>query len=375
MATPLSLYIHIPWCRTRCGYCDFTTFELEESRRAETVMPYISALCMEIGRAKVGVEDAEVVTIYFGGGTPTLLRAKDFEKILASVHESFSLSPTVEITTEANPETLSLEYLSDLNKLGINRLSMGMQSAALHVLNTLERVHSPGRVLEAAQWARAAGFKNLSLDLIYGTPGETMEDWEYSLRVALDTDPDHISAYSLTVEQGTPLARRITEGYLDDVDQDDMAEKYLLADEILSAAGLPWYEVSNWARPGFECQHNLQYWHSGQWRGIGVGAHSFDGRSRWWAPRSPAKYVATLNVGESPVLGRELLTEDQKRTERIMLGIRLAEGFESNLLTETELNRAQRFLISGDLLRSGTRLVCTLRGRLIADLIVREILD
>jgi len=338
-------------------------------------MPYVSALCMEIGRARVGIDEPEVSSIYFGGGTPTLLRISDFEKILASVHEHFTVRPSAEITTEANPETLSFDYLVGLRELGINRLSMGMQSAALHVLDTLERIHSPSRVLDCAQWARSAGFHNLSLDLIYGTPGESMEDWEFSLRAALDAGANHISAYALTVEEGTPLARRIAEGYLDDVNQDDMAEKYVLADEILSQGGMPWYEVSNWATPGFECQHNLQYWRSGQWRGIGVGAHSFDGRSRWWAPRSPMKYISTLNLGDSPVMGRELLTDEQKRMEHIMLGIRLAEGVDFELLSPAEKQRAERFIMSGHLHHTRERLICSLRGRLVADMILREILD
>jgi oxygen-independent coproporphyrinogen-3 oxidase len=300
--------------------------------------------------------------------------AADYQRILDGVRDHFDIVPGAEITTEANPETLSPELLAQIRDTGVNRLSMGMQSAVPHVLATLDRVHTPGRVVEAAGWARAAGFTNLSLDLIYGTPGESIADWETSVDSALALEPDHISAYSLIVEDGTPLARRMAKGELPYPDEDDLADKYCLADEKFSSAGLGWYEVSNWAKPGYECRHNLAYWHGDEWWGIGAGAHSFVGGRRWWNHRRPDTYESAVYQG-SAVDGIETLTPEQARTESVMLGIRLAEGLDTALLTPSELAKAEQYVSSGHLVRQGDRLVCTLQGRLIADLITREILD
>ena len=371
----LSLYIHFPWCRNRCGYCDFNTYVMDESQRGQSVVPYLNAMDAELSRVGHSASNHVVTTIYFGGGTPSLMAAEDYDYLLDSIHHVFEVDPHAEITTEANPETLTLAHLERIRATGVNRLSLGMQSAVPEVLKTLDRVHTPGRVLDVVEWAREAGFDNLSLDLIYGTPGESMHDWETSIDVALSLDPDHLSAYSLIVEDGTPMARWIAAGVLPDVDEDDLADKYIRADELFYAAGFSWYEVSNWSHPGFECQHNLAYWHGDSWRGIGAGAHSHDGRSRWWNSKYPPTYVSAITTGSSPVTSREILTEEQKRIEEIMLGLRLAEGVEYSLLTDSELTRAERFLISGHLLRRGSRLICTLKGRLIADGIVRDILD
>ena len=382
----LSLYIHIPWCRVRCGYCDFNTYVVPTipgtgllqaeklDSRPGPMESYLDAVVEEVRLAAWALGTRWVTTVYFGGGTPTLMPAADYRRVLDRVRDCFDLTPDAEITTEANPETLTPELLDGIRATGVNRLSMGMQSAVPHVLATLDRAHTPGRVVEAVDWARAAGFSNLSLDLIYGTPGESVADWETSVDSALALEPEHISAYSLIVEDGTPLARRMARGELPYPDEDDLADKYCLADEMFSSAGLGWYEVSNWARPGSECRHNMAYWRSDDWWGIGAGAHSFvDGR-RWWNYRRPETYAAAVEEG-SPVEGSETLTPAQARTEAVMLGIRLSEGLDAGLLTGTELARAEEYVASGHLTRQGPRLVCTLKGRLIADGITREILD
>jgi len=335
---------------------------------------YLAAVREEVRSAARESGPRHVRTVYFGGGTPSLMVASDYRRVLDGVREVFDLDPDAEITTEANPETLSAEHLEQMRETGVNRLSMGMQSAVPHVLATLDRVHTPGRVVEAAAWARSAGFSNLSLDLIYGTPGESMADWETSVDQALALDPEHISAYSLIVEEGTPLARRMARGEIPYPDEDDLADKYCLADEKFSGAGLEWYEVSNWAKPGFQCRHNMVYWHCDDWWGIGAGAHSFVGGKRWWNRRRPETYASAVRAG-SPVEGSEILTPEQARLEAVMLGIRLAEGVDMALLTPSELVRAENYVDSGHLVHHGTHLVCTLEGRLIADGITREILD
>ena len=335
---------------------------------------YLDAILEEVRLAAWALGTRWVTTVYFGGGTPTLMSVADYGRVLDRVRDCFDLVPDAEITTEANPETLTPELLDGIRATGVNRLSMGMQSAVPHVLATLDRVHTPGRVVEAAGWARSAGFSNLSLDLIYGTPGESAADWETSVDSALAMEPDHISAYSLIVEDGTPLARRMAKGELPYPDEDDLADKYCLADAKFSAAGLGWYEVSNWAKPGYECKHNLVYWHGDEWWGIGAGAHSFVGGRRWWNYRRPDTYESAVYQG-SAVDGIETLTPEQARTESVMLGIRLAEGLDTALLTPSELAKAEQYVASGYLVRQGGRLVCTLAGRLIADLITREILD
>ncbi|MCL2784751.1 MAG: radical SAM family heme chaperone HemW [Propionibacteriaceae bacterium] len=373
-ASPLSLYIHIPWCLRRCGYCDFNTYVLGDLEWATGIWPYLQAIRDEIQRAS-SQGDFQVTTIFFGGGTPTVLETFDFEYILEAISEFFNVAPDAEITTEANPETLTLQGLKELRALGINRLSLGVQSFVPHVLNTLDRSHTPGHVRQIVTKARKAGFENLSVDLIYGTPGESMKDWETTLNQTLDLNPDHISAYSLIVEGNTPLARRIAAGELPPTDEDDLADKYIRADEAFTQAGLPWYEVSNWAKPGHQCRHNLAYWHSQPWWGIGVGAHSYINKTRWWNLKYPPTYVEAWKTGESTIKGREDLSEEQIRMESIMLGIRLVEGFDKGLLTETELARVQSFLDSGYLIEQDTHLIPTLTGRLTADRILRDILD
>lgn len=372
-AGPLSLYIHIPWCSVRCGYCDFNTYVTDTSDVANTA-PYIEAVRKEIALASATLKGGWVRTVYFGGGTPTLMSAVDMGRILATVRRSFDLDDSAEITTEANPETLSPQYLEDIRRVGVNRLSLGMQSAVPHVLTTLDRVHTPGRAMEAVGWARKADFDQVSLDLIYGTPGESLNDWEATLIAALAVKPDHVSAYSLIVEDGTPLARRMEAGLLPYPDDDSLADKYVLAERMLSNGGLTWYEVSNWSKPGRECKHNMNYWRSGDWWGIGAGAHSHLDGTRWWNYRRPATYISKLNEGKSPSQGSEMLTSEERHEEKLMLKIRLGEGLSIADLTDAEYVRAEDYVASGHLVLSGTRLVCTVAGRLIADKIVRDIL-
>jgi len=336
---------------------------------------YVRALREEIRVAAQTLGDRRVTTIYIGGGTPTLMPSEDYQTILDQIGEVFEIADDAEITTEANPETLTMDHLVRIRATGVNRLSLGMQSSAPHVLTTLDRVHTPGRVAEAVDWARGAGFTNLSLDLIYGTPGESMADWRDSLRTAVDLAPEHVSAYSLIVEEGTGLARRMAAGQLPYPDEDDLADKYICADEILSTAGFQWYEVSNWSKPGYECRHNLAYWRCQPWWGIGAGAHSFIDHQRWWNHKRPETYIQALANTGSPIAGSEQLTADQAHTESVMLALRLREGIDKSVLTRQERGRALAYVQSGHLAHPGSRFVCTQAGRLIADGIVREILD
>jgi oxygen-independent coproporphyrinogen-3 oxidase len=403
---PLSLYLHIPWCRARCGYCDFNTYVPDRFDR-EATWPYLTALGLELELAARLLGPRPVQTVYFGGGTPTLLGSADFAWLLGRVSALFELDPTAEITTEANPETVSPRSLENLRRAGVNRLSLGMQSAVDHVLAVLDRVHRPGRAVEAVDWARRAGFDSVSLDLIYGTPGESAADWEVSLEAALAAAPDHLSAYALTVEPGTRLAARLRRGELPWPDEDDLADKYLQADARLEKAGLTWYEISNWSRPQAACRHNLVYWQSDDWWGAGAGSHSHIGGLRWWNHRLPRHYSARLADGLSPAQGREHLTDQQRRVERIMLDLRLATGLDRRWLTASEQARLADPLARGllevrpippdrasadgsaDRVPSGQaldpaqrlgedsagRLVLTPAGRLRADGVVRDLLD
>jgi len=334
----------------------------------------VDALCDEVDVAHRVLGTTTVNTIYFGGGTPSLMAVQDYRRILDQVREGFEIAADAEITTEANPETLTLDHLEQIRATGVNRLSLGMQSSTPHVLATLDRVHTAGRVAEVVDWARRAGFTNLSLDLIYGTPGESMADWRDSLRTAVDLAPEHVSAYSLIVEEGTRLARRMAAGQLPHPDEDDLADKYICADEILSSAGFQWYEVSNWSKPGHECRHNLGYWRCQPWWGIGAGAHSFIDHMRWWNHKRPETYIQALADTGSPIAGSEQLTADQAHTESVMLALRLREGIDESVLTQQEKERALEYVQSGHLTHPGSRFVCTRAGRLIADGIVREIL-
>jgi oxygen-independent coproporphyrinogen-3 oxidase len=373
-----SIYVHVPFCASRCGYCDFNTYTAAELGAAPGASQdaYLGAAVAELDLArKVLGSTPPVQTVFFGGGTPTMLPAPALAGLLGAIKERFGLAPDAEVTTEANPESVDRAYLDQLVEAGFNRLSLGMQSARPSVLAVLERRHTPGRVAEVVEQARAAGFGSMSLDLIYGSPGETEQDWRASLEAAVALGPDHLSAYSLTVEDGTRLAARVARGELPGVDEDEQADRYLVAEELLSAAGLANYEISNWARPGQECRHNLAYWRGDDWWGIGPGAHSHVGGVRWWNLRHPRDYTARLAGGRSPAQGREELNEAERHLERILLELRLAEGLGIEVLDGAELARAGRFVEDGLAELTGGRLRLTRAGRLLADWVIRGLLD
>jgi putative oxygen-independent coproporphyrinogen III oxidase len=378
---PFGVYVHVPFCATRCGYCDFNTYTAGELTDGSGRSGYVDAVLAELAlvRGILGATAPRVDTVFLGGGTPTLLAPGELARILQAIEATFGLAPGVEITTEANPESVDSASLAALREAGFTRISLGMQSAVPHVLATLERTHTPGRAAEAAREARAAGFEHVSLDLIYGTPGESDDDWRASLDAALAVRPDHVSAYALIVEPGTRLAAQVRRGELPAPDDDVLADRYELADAALSAAGLGWYEVSNWAAgPHAACRHNLGYWRGGNWWGIGPGAHSHVGGVRWWNVLHPSAYAARLAAGASPAAGRELLDAETRRVERVMLELRLADGLDATVLDEAGRAAARRAAADGladpHALGGEDRVRLTLRGRLLADAVVRALL-
>lgn len=382
---PLGFYLHVPYCATRCGYCDFNTYTASELRGSGGALAsrdnYADHVVEEIRLARkvLGDDPRPVETVFVGGGTPTLLPAADLVRMLAAIRDEFGLAPGAEITTEANPESVDPRYLADLRAGGFNRVSFGMQSARQHVLKILDRTHTPGRPEACVAEARAAGFEHVNLDLIYGTPGETDDDWRASLDAALGAGPDHISAYALIVEEGTQLARRIRRGEVPMTDDDVHADRYLIADERLTAAGFTWYEVSNWATTeAARCRHNELYWTGADWWGAGPGAHSHVGGVRWWNVKHPGAYAQALAEGRSPGAGREILADEDRRVERILLELRLSDGCPLDILAPAGARAAEQALADG-LLEAGPyaqgRAVLTLRGRLLADAVVRDLVD
>ncbi|GAA2137300.1 radical SAM family heme chaperone HemW [Kitasatospora kazusensis] len=381
---PFGFYVHVPYCATRCGYCDFNTYTATELRSSGTVASqetYADNLVAEIRLARrvLGSADLPVRTVFLGGGTPTLLPARDLVKMLAAIREEFGIAEGAEVTTEANPESVDPAYLAELREGGFNRISFGMQSAKPHVLQLLDRHHTPGRPEACVAEARAAGFEHVNLDLIYGTPGESDDDWRASLDAAIGAGPDHVSAYSLIVEDGTKLAARIKRGELPMVDDDVHADRYLIAEEALSSAGYDWYEVSNWATTDAgRCRHNELYWTGADWWGAGPGAHSHVGGVRWWNAKHPAAYAQALAESRTPALGREVLPDEDRRVERILLELRLREGCPLSLLAPAGRAAAGRALADGLLDPASFadgRAVLTLPGRLLADAVVRDLVD
>jgi putative oxygen-independent coproporphyrinogen III oxidase len=377
---PFGVYVHVPFCTSRCGYCDFNTYTAAELRGSPGAdrTNFVDAAIAELDLAAgvLGGRVPQVETIFVGGGTPTVLHADDLGYLVGNVTSRFWLAEGAEITTEANPESIDAAGLARLVELGFTRISFGMQSAVPHVLATLDRVHSPGRPARAVAEAKAAGFDHVSLDLIYGTPGESLADWRLSLDTAIAAEPDHVSAYALVVEPGTRLAGRVRRGELPAPDEDDLADKYLLAEELLTAAGFEAYEVSNWARtPDARCRHNVGYWRGHDWWGVGPGAHSHVGGVRWWNVKHPTAYADRLAAHRSPAQAREVLSAEQRHVERVLLEIRLGEGLALGALSATERSRlpdlARRDLVRVD----AERLRLTLRGRLLADGVVRDLLD
>ncbi|MFI6294363.1 radical SAM family heme chaperone HemW [Nonomuraea sp. NPDC050790] len=376
---PFGFYVHVPFCVTRCGYCDFNTYTAAELGPGASHRDYADTAIEEVRLARrvLGDADLPVETVFFGGGTPTLLPARDLARILAAIDEEFGLRPGAEVTTEANPESVDPAYLAELRAGGFNRISFGMQSAREHVLKVLDRHHTPGRAAQAVQEARGAGFAHVNLDLIYSTPGETDDDWRASLEAAIAAGPDHVSAYSLIVEDGTRLAARIRRGELPMPDDDVAADRYLIADELLAKAGFSWYEVSNWATSeAGRCRHNLLYWTGGDWWAVGPGAHSHVGGTRWWNVKHPAPYAQRLAQGLSPAHAREVLEDADREVERLMLELRLVTGYPlADVAPDARLAVARAVgdgLLEQEAFKAG-RMVLTLRGRLLADALIRDL--
>ena len=380
-STPFGVYVHVPFCTSRCGYCDFNTYTATELGPSVSRGSYADTVLLEIRLAQQVLQGRVPApsTIFFGGGTPTLLPAEHLGLIVAQVRESFGAGPDIEITTEANPESVTPAYLSRLRAAGFTRISIGMQSAVPRVLAVLDRQHRPGRPEQVVAEAHAAGFEHVNLDLIYGAPYETETDWQQSLDAAIAAGPDHISAYALVVEDGTALARQVTQGVVPAVVDDVLADRYTQADETLARGGFDWYEVSNWARSAdARCRHNELYWQNANWWGFGPGAHSHVGGVRWWNVKHPVRYAAALERARSPAAGRERLDAAAKLTERIMLGMRLSDGMAVGDIAPGAQSRIPQ-LITWGLIEPGGyesgRLVLTRRGRLLADAVVRDLLD
>jgi len=378
----LGIYVHVPFCRVRCGYCDFNTYTSEELRGAKR-SDYAGQAIEEVALAShvleaSGLPERPATTVFFGGGTPTLLPVTDLAEMLAAIVVAWGLAPGAEVTTEANPDSVDRDYLFALKAAGFTRVSFGMQSAVPHVLATLERTHDPARIPLVVAWAREAGLQ-VSLDLIYGTPGESLDDWNASIDAVLAENPDHISAYALIIEDGTKLARQIRRGEVAAPSDDLQADMYEVLDAKLAAAGYSWYEVSNWARTSDNrSRHNLAYWQGHDWWGIGPGAHSHVGGVRWWNVKHPAAYADRILAGLSPAAGRETLDAETRRVERVLLLTRIREGLRIDEL-EPQGRVAVAGLIADDLVNGAAALrgsvELTLRGRLLADAVVRRLLE
>ncbi|GAA0400775.1 coproporphyrinogen III oxidase [Acrocarpospora corrugata] len=378
-ARPFGFYVHVPFCVTRCGYCDFNTYTATELGPGASRQDYADTAIDEVRLARrvLGSGALPVETVFVGGGTPTLLDAGDLVRILRAIDDEFGLAPGAEVSTEANPESVDPAALATLRAGGFTRISFGMQSAREHVLKILDRRHTPGRAVEAVREAREAGFEHVNLDLIYSTPGESDDDWRASLDAAIDAQPDHVSAYSLIVEDGTKLAARIKRGELPMPDDDVAADRYLIADEMLAKAGYGWYEVSNWATSeAGRCRHNLLYWTGGDWWGIGPGAHSHVGGTRWWNVKHPAAYASRLADRKSPAHAREILTDADRAIERVMLELRLISGFPLDDFAPGVRPAVARALADGlldvDAFKTG-HAVLTRNGRLLADALIRDL--
>ena len=406
---PLSLYVHVPFCRVRCGYCDFNTYTVgfgpgaQVGDYAPSVLAEASLAARVMAESGLPVREAE--TVFFGGGTPTMLDTAELAEILTGLRERIGIAPGAEVTLEANPDTVTREGLVQLADAGFTRVSFGMQSAVPAILETLDRTHTPERVPLVVQWAKDAGLST-SVDLIYGTPGESLADWETSLRAALSYETDHISAYALVVEEGTKMGAQVARGELPTPDPDDEAAKYELADALLSEAGYAWYEISNFARAtdadlasgrpstfyAHASAHNLAYWRDWDWWGLGPGAHSHVGRTRWWNVKNPAAYAARLRDGRSPAYAGEILDEDTRELERVMLSVRTSEGIELAGLPGTRQADEAGVALGAGAVSGGRvaaliadglidaaaalrgRVILTLRGRLLADYVTRELM-
>jgi oxygen-independent coproporphyrinogen-3 oxidase len=365
MNDSIAIYVHIPFCSKRCGYCDFNTYTFKELAGGEDVVHgYLQAVDTEISLAKNVLGGREVDTIFFGGGTPTMLPARSLVSIIERIRDNFNVAKDAEITTEANPDTVNKEYFENLLQGGFNRISFGVQSVVPRILKLLDRTHRSEDVAGTIKVAHRSGFTRINADLIYGTPGESIDDWKNSLESVLALPIDHVSAYSLIVENGTKFAAQVKRGEVQMPDEDLNADKYVLTDQMLEQRGMQWYEVSNWAVPGGECRHNQHYWRSDDWWGIGAGAHSHVNGVRWSNQKLPASYIA-----QSEVVGKEVLTIEDLALERIMLRLRMREGIDLSLLPETRVKAA----LNDGLVQVENKVVTlTRQGRLLADLVIRD---
>jgi len=368
---PFSLYVHVPYCSKRCGYCDFNTYTPSELDREDQIESWLNSAVKEIELARrVLKEELTIDTIFFGGGTPSLLDSNTVDNFIQSVKSNFKLKPGLEITIEANPDSITEEKSQRWLNSGINRVSIGMQSSTKEVLKKLDRTHNPDNVSHSVDILKKSGFDNFSLDLIYGTPGESLNDWENSLKDAIALNPPHISAYSLVIEPGTKMGAQLNRGEISQVSDDEAADKYQLADEMLNKNNYSWYEISNWAKKDKECKHNLNYWLGNNWWGIGPGAHSHVNGVRWWNHKLPKVWRELLEKQNSPALAREVLSEDQIRSEQIMLLSRLRTGLGNHELDENRIEN----LIANQLATLDTnKIVLTLKGRLLADEVFRQL--
>ena len=371
---PLGLYVHVPFCARRCGYCAFTTYALGDDGDLDVQDRYVKAALAELGVADqlLGPQRPPLSTVYLGGGTPTMLTAPQLRRLLDGVRGRFELTEGAEVSIEANPDGLRPGQLGQLRDAGVTRVSFGMQSLSSRVLRTLDRTHDPARALAAVGEAHDAGFEHVSLDLIYGTPGETADDWERTLRAVIATGVDHVSAYALGIEPGTKLATRVRHGELAAPDSDRAADRYLVAESLLGRAGFEWYELSNWARSeSARCRHNLLYWEGDHWWGVGPGAHSHVSGVRWWNHTGLDAWTAIATGGDVPAEGHEVLTADQRELERVLLGVRLSHGLP--LDDRLDHGGLGRLVDSGLAVERAGRVVATVEGRLLADHLVREL--
>jgi putative oxygen-independent coproporphyrinogen III oxidase len=375
--TPFSLYIHIPFCASICGYCDFNTYTAHELGGGVSQGTFHELLIRELELASRTLDAPAVSTVFIGGGTPTLIGSEALTQILRGIEKYFPLNPDVEITTEANPDSVDAQMLSELRQGGFNRISFGMQSAARSVLATLQRTHTAGASEQAARWAREAGFEHVNFDLIYGTPGERDSDVRDSVNACISAGVDHVAAYSLIVEPGTAMARAVNSGALPPPDDDACADRHNIIDTMLQEAGFDWYEVANWAKPGGKSTHNQVYWTNANWWGVGPGAHSHVNGRRWMNHKHPATYAKALESGDALHWETEELTPEQIHVEKVMLALRTKVGLPVGELNAEELIRAQGFVRQGviDPVQFGNGVVrVTDSQRLFADRVIRELL-
>lgn len=363
----LGIYVHIPFCLHRCNYCDFNTYEGLEDLHD----PYVEALVADVVRH--AGDERPVTSIFFGGGTPTLLAPEQLGRVLGALKERFTFAPGAEITVEANPETVDAFVFERLLRAGFNRVSIGVQSLARGVLEKLGRTHSAGVAIEAIRAARRAGVDDVNADLIYGSPWETDEQWRATLEGIVSEQTTHVSAYALTIEEGTPLATLVATGRASQVDPDVQAERHAVAEEMLGAAGMTRYEISNWARPGYASAHNVLYWSAGDYLGFGAGAHGHLGGRRSWTLKLPRDFIAAVDSGRSVEAGHELLRGRDGAAEALVLGLRLASGVERESFRERfgsdyldAIETDLEGLVSLGLVEAGADIRLTPRGTYVA---------